>query len=539
MLSERHLIGLEARGIDLDLATRMGIYTGRRCGRGETAIWPDGTPFRAQGGELVPDLDGDWLCFPFYERDKLVQVKARSRKDGAKQFTQMAGREKTFYNSDVLYDDAAMAEMCQKLSGMPLVIVEGEFDCLAVLMAGHYCVVSVPNGAPPARDKHGRLIPVPTDTSDIQDLAEDDAFSYLVRHMEALVQIQHFVIATDADEPGERLAKELVRRLGAARCSRVDYPKDPIVPDPDTGELRPVKDLDEVRQHFGSERVMEVIAKAKSWPVAGLYSIDDFQEQDLEILEIGLGREFDHHFKIYPSAFIPVTGVPNTGKSELAKQIAVLMGKNHGWHTAIFPGEEMIKPFLVESLKTKFLEKPRAHWLPGEEARADEFVRRHFSIISADPRHEEDHDITLDKLLELAAVSVFRYGTKLLIIDPWNELDHERDSRKSLTEYVGDAIRKIKKFARYYGVAVIVVAHPKKVDAQPTLYDISDSAHWYNKADNAIILDDGGDALSTIRDAIIPKVRFNGITGNKGKVQINFDVPTRMYRPLSSLPAAA
>ena len=50
----------------------------------------------------------------------------------------------------------------------------------------------------------------------------------------------------------------------------------------------------------------------------------------------------------------------------------------------------------------------------------------------------------------------------------------------------------MKKFAKSWQVHLIVVAHPSKINRNkdgslpvPTLYDISDSAHWYNKPDLA------------------------------------------------------
>jgi twinkle protein len=413
----------------------------------------------------------------------------------------------------------------------PLVITEGEFDCLAAVQCGWEHTVSVPDGAPPARDKNGNLIPVPHDARDVNP--EDDAkYAYLVRHIERLGRIKHFCIAVDNDEPGQRLAKELVRRLGPAKCSWVDYPKDQVVRDAKTGKMRGCKDLNEVLQHLGHEVVVDTLRNAKPWPVKGLFSFTDFPDVgDPVTYATGLSPELDKIFRPYPGAFIVATGIPNMGKSVIIKQIAVEMARLHGWHTVMFPGEEPVKPYLWNSLRTQYLKKNRKLWTQDDTLQADKFINSHFQIIANDPREDED-EIDLEFLLDKAATSVFRHNTKMLVIDPWNELEHQTGKHSTTTEYTGEAIRKLKRFARSFDVCVVVVAHPKKLEAgkQPGLYDIADSAHWANKPDLAMVVH-SDDPMGTHRRIIIPKVRF-AAAGRKGVADMEFDRETELYIPM-------
>ena len=84
----------------------------------------------------------------------------------------------------------------------------------------------------------------------------------------------------------------------------------------------------------------------------------------------------------------------------------------------------------------------------------------------------------LAMILDRATDAVLRDGIRLLVIDPWNEVEHARTASESMTDYIGRSIRAIKRFARLYEVAVIVVAHPTKDVAKEgksrpvTLYDI-------------------------------------------------------------------
>ena len=62
----------------------------------------------------------------------------------------------------------------------------------------------------------------------------------------------------------------------------------------------------------------------------------------------------------------------------------------------------------------------------------------------------------------------------------------------SETEYVSQMLTKIKRFAQHHDVHVWVVAHPRQLrdwkGQPPTMYDISGSAHFINKADNGLVI---------------------------------------------------
>jgi twinkle protein len=517
MLNTKHLAAIEKRAISEETVTLMGLYSGRRS--------PDGS--------VEQDDQGDILCFPYEEADgEEVNTKYRWAQDGQRRFGQRPDAPKTFFNARIMFDESMMAEM--ETGVQPLVITEGEFDAMAAIECGWEHTVSVPDGAPPARDKNGNLIAVPHDARDVNP--EDDAkYAYLVRHMERLGKIKNFCIATDNDEPGQRLAKELVRRLGPAKCTWVDYPKDQVVRDAKTGKMRGPKDLNEVLAHLGPEAVSDALANAKPWPVKGLFSFTDFPDVgDPVTYATGLSPDLDAHFRLYPGAFVVATGIPNMGKSVIIKQIAVQMARLHGWHTVMFPGEEPVKPYLWNSLRTQYLKKHRSKWTSEEAASADKFISSHFQIIANDPRDDED-EIDIEFLLDKAATSVFRHNTKMLIIDPWNELEHQQGKHFSTTEYTGEAIRKLKRFARSFDVCVVVVAHPKKMEAgkQPGLYDIADSAHWANKPDLALVVH-SDDPFGIHRNIIIPKVRF-AAAGKKGSVEMTFDRETETYLPMTDL----
>jgi twinkle protein len=119
------------------------------------------------------------------------------------------------------------------------------------------------------------------------------------------------------------------------------------------------------------------------------------------------------------------------------------------------------------------------------------------------------------------------------VIDPWNELEHDRRQNETETEYIGRAIRRLKRFAKSFQVHVAVVAHPTKSvkDADgnykmPTLYDISGSSNWYNKADLGVIVHRVNEDDTIIK---VQKSRYHDILGTPGEVVMHFSKDQRCF----------
>jgi twinkle protein len=101
------------------------------------------------------------------------------------------------------------------------------------------------------------------------------------------------------------------------------------------------------------------------------------------------------------------------------------------------------------------------------------------------------------------------------------------------TEYIGQSLSKIKRFAAQRGVHVWVVAHPAKIHGEagratpvPSLYDISGSANWANKSDLGIVVYRNEETTNS--DIHIKKCRFKSI-GSKGVVSLRYDKITGRY----------
>ena len=434
---------------------------------------------RSAGVTATRRHGGLWLSFPYHLDGKLVNRKYRSIAD--KQHEMDKGGKLCLWNAECLSERPS-----------ELIITEGEFDALAAMACGFRHVVSVPNGAP--SDK-------------IDDPVNANRYAFLYETEEALKHVGTIILATDGDKPGRTLAHDLTCILGIERCKFVTYPEG-------------CKDLNDVLLQFGQAAVVELISTAKPYPVQGLYRLSDFPD-DVEIRAMETGVEaLDPLMRIVLGTLTVFSGYSNMGKSTVINTIlANCIGRNVPICIASF--ETMPKPILRNGLARALIgcswQQFPSH--PDKEAalaKVDESV----SIISN--ALDDEADIDLEAYLELIRVAVVRNGARVVVLDPWNELEHKRRHDETETEYIGRAIRQLKRFAKRHDVSLWVVAHPSKPQkgqtGKPGLYDISGSANWANRADYGLIYH-RPDKTVNAGTLTVVKVRM-GLPGNCGEIGV-------------------
>ena len=442
------------------------------------------------------------IAFPYRVDGELVNVKYRTQD---KKFRQEKNAERTLYNIDRIKSH-------WDLTGEKEVIfVEGEMDVLACFEAGLKNAVTLPDGAP----KEAKFD------------ASDKRFNALAS-CEWLHDAERVVIATDADSAGQALALELVHRFGKDRCYRVTWP--------DTGE----KDANEVLVSLGVDGLRSLISSAEPYPIDGLYRVRDYRSQVFDIYDgkveqpLSTGFPFlDEIYKVMPSTFHVITGVPNHGKSNFLDQLAVNMAQAHGWKFSIFSPEHSV-PQHLRRLSEKVIQRP---FDKGPNVRMDrkdvadalEFLEDHFYFIEC-----TDDIPTIDWLLAKAKASCLRYGVRGFIFDPYNEINADRSGGKREDEHIRDLISKCKSFCRQHDVVIWMVAHPAKmardndgVIPAPTLYDISGAAHWNNMADVGLVVH--RDFENDVTRVITRKVREQGLYGHIGESFFKYASSTHCY----------
>lgn len=446
----------------------------------------------------MPQIEAETtvIRFPFIRNGEVVNIKYR---DDKKNFRQEAGAERIFYGMD-------------DVTGTECIIVEGEIDKLSFEEAGHINTVSVPDGAPSPKAKD-----------------YTSKFEFLENCEEFLSRMTKMVLAVDNDEPGRVLEEELARRLGRDRCYRVQWPDG-------------CKDANDVLLNHGALMLSDCLRQARPYPVKGVFEISDISPQIDELFEAGMKRGhlpgwpcLDELYSVREGEWTLVTGIPGHGKSEVVDAIMVNLAERLGWTFAIFSPENQPLERHFAKLAEKFIGKPFNKGAPNrmsnrEKEAAKAWASEHFAFILPD-----EDELTVDAVLKLARTTVMRKGVKGIVIDPWNELDHQRKD-VSETEYISQSLTKIRRFARECNVHVWLVAHPAKLQKDkatgkypvPTPYDVSGSAHWRNKADNCITVYREFTEGTKLVDVHVQKIRFKEI-GKVGIAILQYEYSTGRY----------
>lgn len=476
----------ERRGIPAAVLARNAV--------GHELTWMPG----CENGESVGAI-----AFPYKRDGEVVNVKYRT---SDKRFRQVKDAEKVYFG----LDDIAGATT--------VIIVEGEIDKLSLEVAGFLNAVSVPDGAP-KQVRDGALDP------------EDDAkFSYVWTCREAFEGVTKIVLAVDNDTPGEALAEELARRYGKHRCWRVTWPSQ--------GDVT-CKDANEVLTQHGADVLREVIENARPYPIKSLHDADAFETPALRLFRGEGVKAFrtgwpslDEFYKVRPGELSVVTGDPGSGKSQFIDALMMNLAEREKCRFALCsfenPPDHHIAKLAELHLDKPFWPGPRERMTEAELRETIGWLNERFYFIRAD-----DESPTIDWVLETATSAVMRHGIHGLVIDPYNEIEHRRPPNQTETEYVSDLLGKVKRFAQSHGVHVWFVAHPAKPargkdgsPAERTLYDISGSANWVNKADVGIVVQ--RDYESSRVDIKVRKVRFKEI-GRIGTATLEFDRATGRY----------
>lgn len=436
------------------------------------------------GTQYMPGLKKETgvICFPYFRNGQCINIKYRSKE---KSFALVSGAELAFYNED-----------CLNLSD-EIIITEGEIDALTFIQAGFINTVSVPNGA--------------------------NNFDFLDPYIERLIDIKKIFLATDQDTPGVKLRDELIRRFGAERCWIVSF--------------KDCKDANEYLQKYG-DAIKDVIDEAKPVPVKGIIEVPMIYSDIRSLFENGIqpGKKIDQeiidkYITWETGRLAIITGIPASGKSEFVDYIVCKLNIKHGWKAAYFTPENYPLKFHYTKLFEKIIGKKFSAEKVSEIEwdMAYEYIKDNYFYIL------NEADFTVKSILDSARVLVRTRGIKIVVIDPFNKLEHKYTD--SETQYISRFLDELITFAKLNDVLVFLVAHPKKMSKVngktevPSLYDISGSANFYNKTDYGITVhrntDDSNVMINEIK-VYFQKIKYKHL-GEQGIIDLNYDYITGRF----------
>jgi twinkle protein len=435
--------------------------------------------------EYMPQFskEVDVICFPYFSAGKLINIKYRGPE---KSFKLFQGAELIFWNIDYVNPKDEFQQ---------IIIVEGEIDLLSFVEIGCKNVISVPNGA-------------------------NKNLEYLDSCFEKFNNLSKIYLATDQDTKGIELRDELARRFGFNKCFIVSF--------------KECKDANEYLIKYGKLELLETLKTAIPYPVKGIIKINDIYGDIRNLFENGIQKgltiksALDTLITWEGRRLAIITGIPGHGKSEFVDFLIAKLNILYGWKVALFTPENYPLRFHYAKLYEKFTGQPfslaRSSNLTFEIAY--EYIRDNFFYIM------DEEDYSIEMILESAKSLIQSKGIKVLVIDPYNKLEYQAGRSETETQYIGRFLDKLQMFARFNDCLVILVAHPKKMQKQgkvydvPTLYDISGSAHFYNKADYGLSIyrlsNDQNTGYQNQVQIHIQKVKFKHL-GENGMIEMKYN----------------
>ena len=273
-------------------------------------------------------------------------------------------------------------------------------------------------------------------------------------------------------------------------------------------------------------------------PLEALKKVDKLHRDGMPSGDQTGWPSLDKHYTVFPGLITIVTGWPSSGKSEFIDALVINLAEMSGWKFAMFSFENQPISYHIIKMIEKMSGKPFG---PGYLDRIvnDELTElvdrlsQSFSFCSRASGNFSLKDV-LDASQEY--LKNFPESKRGVVIDPWNELEHNRPERLSETEYISKQLSMVRNWARLNNVHVWITAHPQKVVREkgklpvPRPDMISGSQHWWNKSDCAICIDRAhsqGDKQKEV-DIHIQKIRFKHI-GKIGSIVLHYDRDTGEY----------
>lgn len=343
----------------------------------------------------------------------------------------------------------------------PLLICEGEIDCMSAIESGYFNAVSIPLGA---QNTH-----------------------WIEECWDWLEQFNDIIIAFDNDEAGLKARKDVIYRLGTWRTKYIDYPKQ-------IDKYR-TKDMNDCLQAGGASYVLNMITNAKDIPVSSVVDftdVDDLDVSDMTGVTTGIKPLDKKLIKIFDGTLTILSGRPGSGKTSLIDQ-SIATAIDDGNSVFLFSKE------MPERMSTNWFN----YILAGRRNLVDKMTPdgETYSVVSYEAKqkikefyknklfiYKDSEPNDIESVMKSMEECVRKYGVKYLVIDNLMMLDlqcSEEEKNTSQTNLINNLIR----FASKFNVAVVLIAHPKKTQDMKSdieMYDIAGSSNIINLAMRSI-----------------------------------------------------
>lgn len=243
-------------------------------------------------------------------------------------------------------------------------------------------------------------------------------------------------------------------------------------------------------------------------------------EKELPVYPSGFGyldKQFGWGWRI-PEVVV-MAGAYGSGKSTVAQMLAAGFvngaGRKLGSGAMLCSWEDA-----GAEVRRNFSAFGRAHGVEDMMDRVS-FVRRH-----------PDDDRLIAWYMDLVTYHKERFGTRFFVLDPWNEMDHVKDSRVSETDYVRDMMKALRRMVDKLQIILVIATHvsAKNIRGDGSIEPFKlaqafGSVQFANKADRGICIVRTKKFNKTDGHTIfrLDKAKIERRMGRKGTVALRFD----------------
>lgn len=373
------------------------------------------------------------------------------RRDGETYACKFRGVEKKEWRSSQGVTRCLFNEDCLRGGEGPVVITEGEIDALSVIQSGYSRAVSLPDGWTEEGGKRQVLIDAE---------AQFRAAPYVI-------------VAGDADAVGAGLPRTVANILAGHDVRFATWPDG-------------CKDANDVLVNFGEGELAKRLTEAKRMDPSGgfITGISDLPPMpSRRVLRVGM-KPYDYVLAFEQGTMSVGTGTPGSGKSTFTTFAAYHVAQNEQIRVGIMGFET--HPYRTrDQLARLYAKTPWDQLSARQREDFTAFADEHFRIVHRTFDGDDKHN--LGWLRSMIYTLAVRDECKLIIIDPWNELEHLPEPGESMTSYINFALQQIRQWAAQFDTHICLIAHPRKMPTDngnmrcPTGYDIADSAAFFNK----------------------------------------------------------
>lgn len=376
-------------------------------------------------------------ALPYRRNGEAYAYKFRSVE--GKEWRSSQGISRGLFNEDCLRDEDG-----------PIVITEGEIDALSVVQAGYTRAVSLPDGWTADGGKRQVLI---------------DAEA-------AFRKAPYVIVAGDADEVGAGLPRTVANILAGHDVRFAKWPEG-------------CKDANDVLVLMGEGELSKCLTEAKRIDPPGgfITGISDLPPMPARrVLRLGMAP-YDRHLAFEVGAMSVGTGTPGAGKSTFTTFAAHHIAEHENIRIGILGFET--HPYRTrDQLSRLFYKTPWNDLDDRQRGTFLDYADQHFRIVHRTFGDGDQHHLAW--LRSTIYTLAIRDNCKMIVVDPWNELEHLPEPGESMTGYINFALQQIRQWAEQFDTHICVIAHPRKMPTEgrprsPTGYDIADSAAFYNK----------------------------------------------------------